>query len=202
MQVELNTNLVSLFSGTYESLWDIDVESKMSEEQYQAWEANKDLSFNVEFEFKDFMQSIVEAYQQIEDDIVDDLDIPWLSDIKFTGKHNSPREYNFSTDTLDFNAEIDIPKLVKWIDDQDDNFNQWLKKNFSSCDGFWSWTPNNVIDLKNAIIEENNKFDQAIGECIQYTDEDREVMNGLEEQAHDYWRSNGYCSLDYKVVEC
>ncbi len=60
----------------------------------------------------------------------------------------SPAYYNFSTDELDFTIEMadNSPELLataleKYKDNED--FIKWLRDNFTSYDGFWSYTANN-----------------------------------------------------------
>ena len=62
---------------------------------------------------------------------------------------NSPREYNFTTDKLVCELEVDMDKIKKWCyETKRDAFNQYLKENYTSYDGFISFIPNNVKEFE------------------------------------------------------
>jgi hypothetical protein len=66
--------------------------------------------------------------------------------VSVADKIDSPREYNFATDTLDFNIEIDIDKCIEIAKDDMTDFNSFLKDNYTSYDGFWSYTANSYAE--------------------------------------------------------
>lgn len=187
-KIELNTNLVPLFRGTYESMWEIE------EQEYRT-----------EYDFKEFMQSIADEYENQSLNIKQALGIDWIKKITFTGGYNSPREYNFSTDTLDFIIEINQSGMLRQLKSLEDDkeFNTWLYDNYTSRDGFWSYTPNNYQDLKQAIISENDEYHQAIGALIQWIARDainnNEYYNGIEYAVYDSWQGNGYGNINYTI---
>jgi hypothetical protein len=151
------------------------------------------------------MRSIASAYCDNEDWILDKLNCPFIKKIHFTGRFNSPREYNFSTDTLDFSLDINKKKLSDCLDSLKDNkeFDTWLHDRYTSCDGFWSFTPNNYRDLCYQILTLGDELDQSIGALISYLmkQEDEEFYSSIEGYVYDYWSSNGYCGLDYEYVD-
>lgn len=63
---------------------------------------------------------------------------------------DSPREYNFTTDKLAVNLKAEsesIQFLVHYcINQHRTQFDKYLKDNFTSYDGFWSFWPNNTGD--------------------------------------------------------
>lgn len=188
MIVKLNTNLVPIFSGTYETMWEV---SETDDDGNEVM---------VEYEFRDLMKSIVEAYNDRRDDIVRDLEIKWIKSIKFTGS-NSPREYNFSTDQLEFTANIDKRGMIAYLNSLagDKEFEKWLYENFTSRDGFWSYTPNTYQGISNAIRDQNDEHDQALGVLIQWAGT---IANGegIEDMICEDWRCNGYRGLDYQIA--
>lgn len=72
---------------------------------------------------------------------------------------DSPREYNFTTDKLVVNMKAkseSIQFLVHYcINQHRTQFDKYLKDNFSSYDGFWSFWPNNVPDWWKKMCEED-----------------------------------------------
>lgn len=87
----------------------------------------------------------------------------------------SPREYNFSTDWCELEIEVDLPELLGYIKPKYENhdivqdygaeLDKFLHDRFTSRDGFWSFTPNNLRDFLKAIDGQND------GLC---SEEDRE----------------------------
>jgi hypothetical protein len=189
MQIELNTGMVNgIFSGTYNTLWEV----------YDCDDEGNEVE--VEYEFNDFMKSILETYQDKKDAILSDLQevAPFIKDINFINTH-SPSEYNFRTDEIDFTLDIDKKAIIRNLPTlkNDYKFKTFLGENYTSYDGFWSFTPNNFEDISDAIINDTDKSDQSISALINYLIGDTD----MELQVYEYWRENDYNGLDYKVVK-
>lgn len=187
--IEMNTNLIDVFSGTYESIWEIrDCDENGNE-------------INCNYDHRELMQSIVKAYKQSEESLVRDLDIPWITKIDFTGFY-SPSQYNYSTDRLEFNMCIDEQGMLENLSNlkNDDKFHQFLKDNYSSYDGFMSFTPNNYDELFNEISNEEH-YHQSIAALIAYLLKQNKFdsINWEQNNTYDYWSSNGYMGLNYTV---
>ena len=192
-EYELNSNLIPLFRGTYETMWGVN-----------EYEDNGD-EIEVEYNSSDFMKSIIDAYINNQESILRDLKeaVNFITNIEFTGNFNSPREYNFSTDVIDFNLTVDVNKLNKTLNQLKDDvkFQTFLKDNYSSRDGFISFTPDNYKDIKEAIDTNNSESDQAIAAVITYLTQEQNILNEIEELVCEDWACNGYNGLDYKIVE-
>src|SRR3990172_10375324 len=156
MKVLLNSNLVPLFRGTYESIWEVN-----------EYEDNGD-EVEVDYKFEDLMKSIVEAYKNEEKWILSELNLPFVKDIKFTGEFYSPREYNFVTDEIDFKLDISKAQLVKTLDSLKENqeFKEFLAENYTSYDGFMSFTPNNYNEIRENILSTGSEYEQSISAVI------------------------------------
>ena len=189
MKTILNTNLVPMFSGTYESIWDIVEYNEEGTEEVM-----------VDYDQQDFMASIASAYQDNELQIQKDLNCTFLRGLHFTGKTYSPREYNFSTDELDFEVKLSITELLQVVKNLEANeeFKTFLHDHYTSYDGFMSLTPNNYRDFKEAIVNRGNDFDQALGSLIRYLA--GKNLQDIEETVYEDWQGNGYGGLDYKIV--
>ena len=66
IKIELNTNLIPIFSGTYENIWEVRETSDNGEE------------LPVDYNHGDLMASIVSEYQDHAKWIVKELNIPWI----------------------------------------------------------------------------------------------------------------------------
>lgn len=72
----------------------------------------------------------------------------------------SPSEYNFYTDCVRAEVKLDYRKLKKYcFTTHKQEFDEYLHKNFTSYDGFWSFTPNNIKAYKEKVKENKNYVD-------------------------------------------
>ena len=68
---------------------------------------------------------------------------------------DSPREYNFANDRIFCNIEYDKREIVKLVNDNRQEFSEFLKEHFTSCDGFSSHYSNDIDEWD---IEEMQDF--------------------------------------------
>ena len=191
MILQLNTGMIDkLFSGTYETIWEVgDCENDDGEILYP------------EYDKKNLIESIRDAYQANKEDILELFkDIDFVIDLDFKGFY-SPREYDFKTDELDIDFSIDEIKLLDMVKVLFDSklFNDYLRDRYSSYDGFMSFTPNNYRDFREAIIDDGREKDQAIAALINYLIDG--VKSNLELDIYYYWSENDYCGLDYEYIK-
>lgn len=192
MKVQLNTNLVPLFSGTYESIWDVTAQDDNGDE------------LEVEYKHEDLMKSIAETYQAKQGYILSELNSPFITNIKFLGTFANPREYNFKTDVLDFEVNINKAKMLETLRILENSieFEAYLKENFTSYDGFMSFTPDNYTELMEQVESEGREFEQSIGALITYLAKSNIRADGgcsIEDMVHEDWQGNGYGGLDYTI---
>jgi len=187
MKIKTNTNIIRLFSGCYNSYWELIEYSDKGNE------------IETDYDFKDFMDSILAVYKENEKMIVDELGIDWIESISFTG-HWSPREYNFKTDELDFDLVVNRTKMIDAVKElcRTTRFADFLKEKYSGGDGHISFTPDNPLELLNAIQYETDELDQAIGAVITYLAKDN--LDDIESLVRDDWSQNGYGGLDYDLI--
>lgn len=186
MITEFNTSLLQdLFSGTYETIWEVtDTDDEGNE-------------LDCNYDFQEFMKSIAEAYQGYQEKMVKELGIPWLTGIKFTGGTFSPHEYNFSTDSLDMELEIDRDVMLESVRKlKGAEFAQYLRDNYSSRDGFWSWTPDTYEEILKELETEGEYFQQSLGAVLNYIIPSK-TLEDIELTVHETWACNGYMGLDY-----
>ena len=173
MIINLNTNLIPIFSGTYNTIWD-DVDNEL----YEIVDSKK------------YLESIKDAYDGNIEAINETLP-DWIKITAFTDTF-SPKEYNFSTDTLDFNADLDKEAMLKHLETLESNteFTDHLRERYTSCDGFMSFTPNNYNDLKEALETESNEFDQSVGALASYLQKPSNNEWTIEMGVWEYWHGN------------
>jgi len=86
-----------------------------------------------------------------------------ITDIKVVGMH-SPKFYNFETDTLNFDLITDdkfTDNIIDVINNLEPNeiadLSKFLKDNYTSYDGFTSFTDNNIPDLIESIKDSQER---------------------------------------------
>ena len=90
-----------------------------------------------------------------------------LSNLKFVAIC-SPREYNFTTDKVEIEMDVDTDALRDYCFKTNRvKFNEYLRENFSSRDGFWSFIENNVHNFE-LTLEMENEFDRYIQVMIEF----------------------------------
>lgn len=143
-----------IFAGFYESIL------FYSDMEYYANENLKE-NENDEYELKDFDGYRLDVTKQIVDNLlsscIDDL---ILKSIEFK-ELVSLTYYNFETDRLRLELNLDRDLLEEYIFNTHANkFNDYINKKYSSCDGFASFIANNIHDFKNQYL-----IEQKVGRC-------------------------------------
>jgi hypothetical protein len=77
----------------------------------------------------------------------------------------SPKEYNFGTDEIVMDVTYSKMKILQVVKKDYENFDKFLKDNYTSYDGFMSFTSNNFDDWL-VDFEENN--DRSVGAVLSY----------------------------------
>ena len=93
----------------------------------------------------------------------------------------SPKYYNFETDRIEFELDIDWDALVEWAKDESYLFESYLKDNFSSRSGFVSFVPNNTNDFWDHL---ETDFDRLADVLIEFY-----ILNHLD---REWWRESLY----------
>jgi hypothetical protein len=110
----------------------------------------------------------------------------------------SPREYNFTNDSI--NVEIEFTKdihqkIIDILKDNEDSFKAWVKEKHSSCDGFISWNSNNYKDWMNTITkledEEDNRIEYKFGA----------ILGFILEQVEEWSDEDLYNAIPIPLVE-
>ena len=108
-------------------------------------------------------------------------------DIK-VGKIYSPSYYNFATDQIDLDVDYNKDQLLAYAEENMDNFNEYLKENYSSYDGFNSFTANNYSDW---VEDFKNDNEQSVGAVLTYLFRDEEMQDQFMNEVYNsevyYW---------------
>lgn len=110
-----------------------------------------------------------------------------------TCKWYHPREYNFRSDAIDFDVEVD----TDWVSDtfamlsQQEDFKSFLKKRFSSRSGFISFIPDNTADFEELTDPSNDDYWKLVSAIVTYyVDEDPSIAGGVTEDLVEYINGN------------
>ena len=200
--IQINSSMFGnfIYHGTYETL------------------EGEILSFVKPSDRKDAENEIAGIYLDILAGVLSDAlpsDVDDSFELAYTGMYH-PRFYNFETDSIGFVFEYEDSLksyLAKYAEDNKDDFDKWLHDNFTSRDGFYSFTPNNYAEWLEGYNENNTQCVSALltyflhNEC----DEDMERY-GFIEQVDEVIRENftpyeyavkfkngyvGYCVCEY-----
>lgn len=115
------------------------------------------------------------------------------------GDFYSPREYNFSHDVCNFDLKsADFSPLINYCLESED-FASFLKDNYSSYDGFMSFTSNNVEEWKEDIDADKMT---AWGAAIRFLLLDTGVSEEIEEDRYNIFEQMYYTEyVDYTELD-
>ena len=148
IQLEIN---FPLFEGFYNSYLDLSENIEVGEgEEYSMTEEQFD---NIDWNSTN--ENVSKFYlNYFKDELSDFFKSIGVLSLEFI-KVDSPKYYNYSTDKLVCNIEIDKNVFVHELRKHDfDNWEQFLKDNFTSYDGFISFYPNTTMEWDELINEE------------------------------------------------
>lgn len=104
-----------------------------------------------------------------------------------------PREYNFVDDSMCFDMEVD----TDWVADtfmelsQNPEFQQCVKKHFSSRSGFISFIPDNVAELEELLDPSNKDYWKAVAAIVRYfVDQDPQIAVETTDEMVEYISGN------------
>lgn len=189
--MKVNTFL-PLFSGFYNSIYnsDIDYEIDMIIEHHNE-ENNTELSYS-DFDFTiDYEKYSKDIAERIIDHIKEEF--PSLINSYEFEKLVQPREYNFRTDSINIELDLDKAVLLSLIAGNRDKLTEKIKEKYTSRDGFISWHSNKYEEWFEDIVKEEDhehKVGAIIGMLLE--DEFEEWAIAEEVRAYEYinWEIN------------
>jgi hypothetical protein len=93
-----------------------------------------------------------------------------------TGVIYSPRFYNYDTDNIDFEVRFNYKDMLNYINSNKDEFIIFLKDNYSSYDGFYSFVDNTFEGWLNGYKNKDELYLSVALEFI-FTDEFKKELN-------------------------
>ena len=139
-KITLMNNDQRIFQGLYEStLHNSDTDYYLAEALADEDTPDK---VEVDYDFNEFTKVAGEACVESLEKELYAHDV--ITNMDYVGMH-SPRYYNYETDKVLIDIDYNFIKLVKYCRHTNkDKFNQYLKDNYTSYDGFISFVENSV----------------------------------------------------------
>lgn len=166
MKATINTNLFSIIRvGMYGS--QIDPEHMFDNWQIDEDKSNGDINYDSGYFWEHFNnQAYVNAVESTAHQFLNGTHEANGIEVTIKCKEiYSPKYYNFSTDEMVFDVTFNKRKVKQYAKDYRDEFNQFLKDNYSSYDGFCSMTSNNYNEW---LYDFNSNEVRAIGAVLSF----------------------------------
>lgn len=143
------------------------------------------------FRHKDYLIALAKCCIKVYEELFEELDLQFDGQ---TLEVSSPQYYNFTTDDLSVKCSMADEKLeylenLAFVEKRKD-FASYLDEFNSSRDGFFSFMPNTIIDVK---AEKNEDFDRYVAILLDfylYTTFDEDELNDYSWHVADYLISN------------
>lgn len=192
-QLEIN---FPLFEGFYNSYLDLSENIEVGEgEEFCMNEKQFD-----EIDWKSTNNNVSKFYlEYIKDELKDFFNEIGIINLDFV-KVDSPKYYNYSTDKLVCNIEVNKNKFLTKL--QKYNFEAWrqfLKNNFTSYDGFISFYPNDPNEWTELIAEKFDTDNIIIETLLQFYLEQSEEFGMIKETLISNIFENTFELLEYKL---
>lgn len=156
MKTTINTNLFPIIHvGMYDTI--LSPENMFDDYQINEDFENGDFDMSAEdywekFDFKKFSNEI----QHQADNFLSGKHEAEGITIKIeVGELYSPKFYNFATDQVELTVDYDKGAILLFAQNNKEDFNMFLKENYSSYDGFSSSTANNYSEWMEDFINDN-----------------------------------------------
>lgn len=152
-----------LFPGFYGSIFEYDNEENDIESYND--ENGTDLSYDdFTFDYSEYHNRIASAFvNRLESELNQFLPIK----IEFE-KIVSPKEYNFTNDSINVSVKLNLKVLIDLINDRKENARTYFKDKYTSCSGFISFHSNDIEDWLNPkyIMERSEHRIGALLDCL------------------------------------
>jgi hypothetical protein len=175
--IETNSNLFALINVDMYNT-ELSPENIIEENQIEEDYLDGEFPFDVEqfwqnYSFKKYKQEIELLAEMFfnKTHICNDFEIK----VK-TGKIISPLYYNYSTDTIDFDVTFNNKELINYIKSNLDEFDMYLKENYTSVEGFIYFVPNNYNEWLEQYKQQDVRCLSAALDFI-FTDEFKQELN-------------------------
>lgn len=140
----------------------------------------------------EFYQDVLDAVPQFIQQAFDEYELP-IRIIPNTCKWYHPREYNFSSDAIDFSIEIDTDWVAAKFSELSANldFVAFLKERYSSYSGFFSFMPNDVAGFEALGNPDNEDYWKVVSAIVTYyVNQNPEIAENATDDLIDYLYGN------------
>ena len=131
--IEKIKTFLPVFNGFYESIWQFDddmVLYNINEDRQEKGLSEIDFD-NLEINNAEYEKDVSIAFCEVLEKELSD----YVKSITFENLY-SPKQYNFSTDSINCEIEPDADAISAFIYKNKDAFCEYLKENYTGCDGF------------------------------------------------------------------
>ena len=169
-----------IFEGFYESnLFNSDTEYYLNDYLNDGEDIKKEYEIK---DFKGYCNEVSELYVDRLCDNLDDVANVFNSYFIYHGLY-SPQYYNFSTDKIQIEMDVNLDNLLQYIEDNKTLFDNYLHENFTSYDGFWSFIDNNYTDFMNTYNSGEN--DRELNVMIEFYLLNNVDLDNTRQQVYD-----------------
>lgn len=161
MKIKYYNENMRIFEGYYESnLYNSNTEYNLAEI------LETDVN-NINLNFDEYQKQLNEYIAEQLHDVAVTFNHDYIiSDISYFSMV-SPKYYNYDTDRLVFEIELNLKKLRLHISNNIKDFEYYLKDNYSSYDGYISFISNNIKDFTSDYLNKD-KIRQCVSVMIEY----------------------------------
>ena len=150
-----------LFSGFYGTIWESD-ESDFCSENDCTYD---DLIVDYDAYNKDVVLGICDFVE---------ANCEFITAIKFE-KICSPREYNFSNDSANVTIKLKAREFKKYLNDNKEALDNYLRERYTSRDGFWSSYGNSFEAWQEETDNFTNLENHYLGSLLQFYFDNEEI---------------------------
>lgn len=159
MKMKNIKTFLPVFSGFYNTIWEFDYERLEYEIKEQRKENGlySEIDFDdIDIDFTQYMDDIAKSFcERLQGELSD-----FVESITFENVY-SPKAYNFSNDSVNVSIVPKTDNIKDFIYKHKEDFSEYLKNKYTSCDGFISYHANDFETWEN---ETNNFTDFSANE--------------------------------------
>lgn len=184
-----------IFTGFYESIFDgsddallIDSEDEYKEYYSELFKAGISYEYfnDKSWEYIDFTKCFENASESICDALIKLDHAGIIKDVEFE-KLVSPKEYNFSTDSINCIIKYDAKKLETYINEHFKSFTKFIEDRYTRRDGFIPSYSNDVNDW----LDFSDLGDHQLGSVLEFV-----INNEMNEAVYELYEESN-CREDF-----
>jgi len=179
-----------LFPGFYNTVFEYTNESEDIDHYNEEHGTNLEYS-DFRWDIKEYEERVGKAFvTRIESELKKYIPIT----IEFQGI-SSPKEYNFTNDSINISVDIDIDKLIELIKERESDARQYFKSAYTSRSGFVSFHSNDFTDWVNKeyILEIPEHRIGALLDCL--------CNNEIDTDNTIYWADSETEYMNYSPID-